>query len=268
MQSNDQNRYNRDVVREEHHDPYNNTHTTRVQTHETLENRNPDPARQAAFHKGYVQGRVSENRHQADIQDVRDRDTAARGLLLGIILTALVGLVGGTLWFLNEMNESYDETLETTPAPAATQSPEPQRETTIIERAVPVPVDRPVDRVVPVPVPVPQEPASQPSAAPQPATPPSSQTDIDITVPNAPAQTSPDQQVPPAQTPTQNFDSGASENPSDTDSSNSDVNAEDTTAPLDESAPDETAAPNEITPDTTGGATTPENRVPSAVPAQ
>lgn len=168
MKPNDPNNYSRQVQREVHTDPV--THNTTSRTTETV---NVDPSKKAAYHDGYVHGRVIENSQQAEIRRVRENDTAARGLLLGIILTSLLGLGLAAVYYLNQRNEAVEPAVTPTTAPRAIEpSPAPtpirstERETTIIERAIPVP---------------------QPSAEERPATP----TNIDITVPTPPSQPTP-----------------------------------------------------------------------------
>ncbi|MBD2040665.1 hypothetical protein [Microcoleus sp. FACHB-672] len=181
MKPNDPNNYSREVQREVHTDPVTHTQNTTTRTTETVNGVNP--AKKAAYHDGYVHGRVVENSQQAEVQRVRENDTAARGLLLGIILTSLIGLALGAVYYLNQRNEAPNPAVAPTTAPRAIE-PSPaeapirstERETTIIERAIPVP---------------------QP-AAPQPSSP----TNIDITVPNpssqpAPAETKPAPITPP-----------------------------------------------------------------------
>lgn len=178
MKPNDPNNYSRQVQREVHTDPV--THNTTTRTTETV---NVDPSKKAAYHDGYVHGRVVENSQQAEIQRVRENDTAARGLLLGIILTSLIGLAVGAVYYLNQRNEAVEPAVTPTTAPRAIEpSPAPtpirstERETTIIERAIPVP---------------------QPSAEERPATP----TNIDITVPTPPSQPAPTETKPAPATP-------------------------------------------------------------------
>ena len=181
MKPNDPNNYSREVQREVHTDPVTHTQNTTTRTTETVNGVNP--AKKAAYHDGYVHGRVVENSQQAEVQRVRETDTAARGLLLGIILTSLIGLALGAVYYLNQRNEAPNPAVAPTTAPRAIE-PSPaeapirstERETTIIERAIPVP---------------------------QPADPqPSSPTNIDITVPNpsnqqAPVETQPAPTTPP-----------------------------------------------------------------------
>lgn len=190
MKTNEPNNYSREVSREVHSDPETNAYTSTTRSSETVKNTAGDSQR-AAYDEGDAHGRVSESYRQAEYQDVRDNQTASRALLLGIILASVAALAGGTLYYLNQRNES--------PTPAA--APSPSKETTIIERQVPVPQQPPADRIIPIPqqpttppdinitVPNPQ---NQPAPAPAP--------DINITVPNAERQDAPSQPSPAPQT--------------------------------------------------------------------
>lgn len=87
----------------------------------------PEPA---SYKEGYVHGRASERSVEKQHEEVRTDNIAARGLLLGVALTSLVGVVVGLLFYLSQRQE--------TPQPVPVISPnisQPQnRETTVIER--------------------------------------------------------------------------------------------------------------------------------------
>lgn len=109
----------------------------------------------AGYQDGYWQGRYSERRNQAE-RRAYEEDSAASGLILGLLLAALAGLGLGTYFFLNEQNRTPVVTPPTIRIPNASPSPSSQVRERIIER----------DRVVPVP----QQAPSMP--------------DVNITVPN------------------------------------------------------------------------------------
>lgn len=88
------------------------------------------PPSPAAYTEGYVHGRASERSLERQHQEIRASNAASRGLLLGIALTSLVGLVAGSLFFLNQKEEPPIP--EVVPSPVTSQ--QPVRETTIIER--------------------------------------------------------------------------------------------------------------------------------------
>lgn len=186
---------------------YNREHARRVSGQVTGTNEvHPDrgvTARQAAYHNGYVQGRDNgyvrgrdyERQYDRDLE-ARDNENAGRGLLLGILLTALVAATAGAVFLLNQR----DRTVPSSPAivvprvsPNANQQQQPQVRERIIER----------DRVVPVPQ----------SSAPAPR--------VNITVPpanqSAPSSQAPTTQAPTAPTQTQESsgDSSASDNSTD-----------------------------------------------------
>ena len=98
---------------------------------------------QNAYHNGYQNGRVAERR-VANVEErvrTREGESAANGLFVGMILTALVGLGFGLFYFLNYKPEAPVVVPNVT-APQASPSPnQPENRTTVIER----------DRIVPVP---------------------------------------------------------------------------------------------------------------------
>lgn len=158
--------------------------------------------RQAAYHNGYVQGRDNgyvrgrddERLYDRDLE-ARDNENAGRGLLLGILLTALVAATAGAVFLLNQR----ERTAPSTPpiviprtSPNTNQQQPPQVRERIIER----------DRVVPVP----QSPAPAPR--------------VNITVPPA-TQAAPSSQAPTTQAPAA---------PSQTQGSSDDTSSPDTSA--------------------------------------
>ncbi|MHC0062638.1 hypothetical protein ACWATR_06875 [Nostoc sp. UIC 10890] len=158
---------NSEFKQESYTDANGNTHTDLTQTTETVKNSTANPN---SYSNGYVQGRNTErSNQQADLAQ-RDENNVSGGLLLGIILTSLLGLVIGGIWYFNQQNNAaVDKTVPVVvPVPSnssATPSASPQPQTTIIETI----------REVPVPIPVPQQQATPPSAPRQP--------DINITIP-------------------------------------------------------------------------------------
>lgn len=175
-------------VRQSYNDANGHTHTNVTRTTETVNNRsNP-----SSYQDGYVHG-LSERRYQQERLAERDNDNAARGLLLGIVLTTLAALTAGTLWFLNQRNEAPvpvtplvvpNSQPDPKPSPEANQAPEKQ--TTIIERT----------KEVLVPVPQQQEPAPQ---APTPAPAPDTNTSVPKSAPQPPAAEAPSTQSAPTQ---------------------------------------------------------------------
>lgn len=85
-----------------------------------------------SYPEGYIHGRASERSLENQHKEVRSEKIAARGLLLGIALTSLVGLTIGALFLLNQRDETVPQTPLVVPSPHASQTP--ARETTVIER--------------------------------------------------------------------------------------------------------------------------------------
>ena len=164
---NEQNNYGRQIRQEStHKDANGHTHTTR--TTETVS----QPSHNS-YQTGYVNGQVSRLQENNLIE--RDNDNAARGLLLGVLLT-VAALGGGAIWFFNQRNESPapvapivvpvpNNKPESKPSPQASKAPE---KTTIIEKT----------KEVFVPVPQPASPS------------PAARQNVNITVPS-PASPSP-----------------------------------------------------------------------------
>jgi hypothetical protein len=156
-----------------------------------VETVNPDAV---SYEEGYVHGRASERSLENQEQEVRSEHSAARGLLLGMALTSLVGLTVGAIFYLNQREESPTPTPVLVPARPAPQ--QPNRETTIIERTT--------EKIQP-PAPINQE----PSTAPQ-----QSQPDIRIIVPNSGQPSAPaPQDTTPQTAPTQFQSQPLSPNP-------------------------------------------------------
>lgn len=164
---------------------------------EPLETVNPDAV---SYEEGYVHGRASERSLEKQQQEVGREHSAARGLLLGMALTSLVGLTVGAIFYLNQREESPTPTPVLVPARPAPQ--QPNRETTIIERTT--------EKIQPS-APINQEPPADP--APQ-----QSQPDIKIIVPNSGQQSAPSPQnttpeTTPQTAPTQSQSQPLSPNP-------------------------------------------------------
>lgn len=182
----DENKYI-NTERDVYQDSNGNRHTRVNQHTETV--RSTD--RPEAYRDGYTHGRIAEQRHLEETQTVRDNDNAARGLLLGIILTSLVGLAAG-LYYLSQRN-TEEPVPATAPvvipsaSPEATLSPTPQntiiQERTIESSPTIIPVPQPQATTSPAPqqnINIRQAPAS-------PASPSTVSPDINITVPPSPA---------------------------------------------------------------------------------
>ncbi|MBW4427355.1 MAG: hypothetical protein KME50_23660 [Nostoc desertorum CM1-VF14] len=159
---------NSEIKQESYTDINGNIHTDLTRTTETVKNNAANPN---SYTNGYVQGRNTERSYQQADLAQRDENSVSGGLLLGIIITSLLGLVIGGVWYFNQQNNAaVDNTVPVVvPVPSSSPAPSasPQTKTTIIERTREVPV--------PVAVPVPQQQVTPPSAPRQP--------DINITIP-------------------------------------------------------------------------------------
>ena len=158
-----------EVKQESYTDTNGDTHTHLTRTTETSKNNTPDPN---SYQKGYVQGRNTEHSNQqADLSE-RDNNNARNGLVLGIIVTSLLGLVIGGVWYFSQQNSAPVNNIVPVVVPvpsksSSTPSASPQPRTTIIEKTREIPV------VVPVPAPQQQVTPSSPPRQPN----------INITVP-------------------------------------------------------------------------------------
>lgn len=125
---------------------------------------------EVSYRDGYVEGQSVERsqvvRDQYDREEIRESNGVASGLVIGLAFAALAALVAGGLYFTTRS--------ETNPAPVAAPvtapaSPQPQRNTTIIERTIErtkeaAPVIQPPDVQINVPQPAPAPAAPAPAA--------------------------------------------------------------------------------------------------------
>ncbi|MEG3900346.1 MULTISPECIES: hypothetical protein [unclassified Microcoleus] len=202
MKPNEENSSSREIHQEVHTDATNG-HVSTTRTTTSVPSTAAKVSKEAAHHQGYVQGEMAENHRQVGVQEVRDNENAGRGLLLGILLASLAGLVLGSVYYFNRGEEAPTPTAapvivvpkanqpSATPAPTRTI----EKETTIIQKIVPVPVQAsPVQKATPAPQPTPaQKAAPAPQANPAP--------NINITVPNSQRQDAPAKQAAPAPAP-------------------------------------------------------------------
>lgn len=194
MSNSNERQTNEREVRQEFYNKANGDTYTNVQRTTETVNNNTTQQTANSYRNGYMQGRVSERRHQEDLLVQRDNDNAGRGLLVGILLTSLIGLTVGAVWLVNQTNK---EATQVTP-PVIIPNSQPDRDSSPKARPAPQKetiIERTRDVLVPVPQP------QAPSPAPQQQAPsPAPQQNINIT-PNSASQ-------PPAteKTPTQSQD--------------------------------------------------------------
>jgi hypothetical protein len=146
-----------------------------------LVNRNPSvgngnrTASHNSYQNGYVQGRVAERRAYEESLRTRDNNNASGGLLLGILLTSLLGLTVGALFFINQQSQAP---VVPVPIPAEPETPNTETNNTEIRERV---IERTRELV---PVPQPQDSApQQPVAEPAPTAPASSTAQPEVTQP-------------------------------------------------------------------------------------
>ena len=187
---NDRDSYSREISerREIQQNPDNTVPTQVTQTTETVHHHNPHPSNMV-YRDGYLQGRMSEQQLNEANQTARDNESAARGLLIGIIFTGLAALVIGAVFLLNQRSQTPVLIQRIAPTASPSPSPSPQVRDRIIER----------DRVVPVPQP----------QAPQ----------VNIAVPNSGQSTAPSTQTAPGSSSTQTAPGTSSSQTAPSDSS-------------------------------------------------
>jgi len=123
-------------------------------------NSNPNVSQEVGYREGYRMGRDSERLYQQEASSVREENSAASGLIIGLALASLAALAGGAIYFLNARNEPVEQTAPTTqvvpvPVPDNSQPRTTNKETTVIERTI-----NKTQKVVPVP----QQPATDSKA--------------------------------------------------------------------------------------------------------
>jgi hypothetical protein len=175
-----------DPRREVHPNP-NNTYPNQATPVNPVINRGEQPLpSNVAYRDGYSQGRVSQQRIDATNQAIRDNDNAGRGLLLGVLVTALAAFAIGAFFLLNQRQTPVPPIIQRiTPdaSPSPAQSPQVRERIIERDRIVPVPQNEPPQVNITVP-----DVAPPPQAAPViPETQPAPQTGIT----NDPAQVSP-----------------------------------------------------------------------------
>lgn len=142
------NNYNREVRQESYQDANGNTHVNVTKTTESND----------SYHHGYVHGRVAERSTQERASAVRDNENAARGLLLGILLTTVAVLSAGVFWYLNQSAQTSISTPQ--PVLIPVPSDKPNTESSTVDRSSEKQTI--IEKIKEVPVPVLQPPASTP----------------------------------------------------------------------------------------------------------
>lgn len=142
------NSYNREVRQESYQDANGNTHVNVTKTTESND----------SYQHGYVHGRVAERSTQERASTIRDNENAARGLLLGILLTTIAALSAGVIWYLNQSPQASTSTPQ--PVLVPVPSDKPNTESSTVDRSSEKQTI--IERIKEIPVPVLQPPASTP----------------------------------------------------------------------------------------------------------
>ncbi|MBD2306096.1 hypothetical protein H6G17_11285 [Chroococcidiopsis sp. FACHB-1243] len=181
------NSYNREVRQESYQDANGNTHVNVTKTTESND----------SYQHGYVHGRVAERSTQERASTVRDNENAARGLLLGILLTTIAALSTGVIWYLNQSPQASTSTPQ--PVLVPVPSDKPNTESSTVDRSSEKQTI--IERIKEVPVPVLQSPASTPQQNENTTTPVPTQpeTEAETTQPQQNNSATTESQTPPAE---------------------------------------------------------------------
>lgn len=139
-----------------------------------VHNQLPEPT---SYRDGYVHGRVTEHDKQENNQIARENNNTAKGLVIGIGVTALVALGVAAMFIFSPREEQdniivpppVEQPVPQEPVENSVEETEPESSTTII--------DRTRETIREVPVSVPQEQPASESEAP----------DVNVTIPQQPA---------------------------------------------------------------------------------
>lgn len=95
-----------------------NTDKTRIP-----ENKNDGVGRlnKLAYRDGYIHGLADEHDNQQENHIIHENNSAAKGLLVGIGLTAIAAILGSTIFFLTHSNLRSTTPVETAPVPTTNQ---------------------------------------------------------------------------------------------------------------------------------------------------
>lgn len=77
------------------------------------------------YRDGYLYGRETEHDVHKKNLTLRENNSAAKGLLIGIGLTAITGLLGAAIFFLTQAPSPSTKSVETAPVPSNIQPQNP-----------------------------------------------------------------------------------------------------------------------------------------------
>lgn len=179
-----------------------------------------------SYREGYVRGRVGNEETQFERERAAENGGTANGLVIGGILTALLGLGAAAVYYWSKPADTVPTTIiNNPPTPAASVAPKPEKETKIIDRTIEktappqvkvVEVEKQVPgptKVIQVPKPVLVPGATKvievpkPAVAPASPSPTASQSPVTVSPSPAPA-------AAPTPTPSQSPESSSSPSPS------------------------------------------------------
>lgn len=89
----------------------------------TPENKNNGRGRlnKLAYRDGYIHGQVDEHEIQEKQRSIRENNSAAKGLLIGIGITAIAGILGAAIFLVTHANQNSTTPVETAPVPTSRQ---------------------------------------------------------------------------------------------------------------------------------------------------
>ncbi len=74
-----------------------------------------------AYRDGYLHGRVEEHEVQEKNRIIRENSSAAKGLLIGIGITAIAGILGAAIFLVTHAYQNSTTPVQTAPVPASRQ---------------------------------------------------------------------------------------------------------------------------------------------------
>jgi hypothetical protein len=134
------------VIHREYKDSEGNLYTEYKDSEGNIHTEYREPQKNAtSYNNGFVEGNLVKEQSE-DLQESHTDKNVSKGLLIGVIVTCVVGLTAGTIYFLTQQNNPEPAPVVIMPTsetnPKATESPPPVKV-----------VEKPVVKIVEVPVP-------------------------------------------------------------------------------------------------------------------